>query len=46
MLDGLATFASADQLTIPDLNMDASWFDFKEAFEGVGEFIGGIFDGL
>ena len=50
MLGGLATSASADWLTIPDLDMDASWLDFGDAFEGIleglGEFIGGIFDGL
>ncbi len=50
MLGGLATSVSADWLTIPDLDIDASWLDFGDAFggvlEGIGEFIGGIFDGL
>ena len=50
MLSGLATSASADWLTIPDLDIDASWLDFGDIFngvlEGIGEFIGGIFDGL
>ena len=50
MLSGLATNTSADWLTIQDLDIDASWLDFGDIFggiiEGIGEFIGGIFDGL
>jgi hypothetical protein len=50
MLSGLTTSTSVDWLAIPDLDIDASWLDFGDVFdgllEGVGEFIGGIFDGL
>lgn len=50
MLSGLATSTSADWLTIPDLDIDASWLDFGDIFggifDGIGEFISGIFDGL
>jgi hypothetical protein len=46
MLKGLTSSASVDWLTIPDMDIDASWLDFGEILEGIGEFIGGIFDGL
>ena len=50
MLSGLAMSSSSEWLTIPDLDIDASWLDFGETFggilEGIGEFISGIFDGL
>lgn len=50
MLGGLAESTTADWLTIPDLDIDASWLDFGETFggilEGIGEIIGGIFDGF
>lgn len=50
MLGGLAKNASADWLAIPNLDIDASWLDFGEIFEGIfkgiGEFIGGILDEL
>ena len=49
MLCRLSTTTSLDWLAIPDLDIDASWLDFGDVFngllEGVGEFIGGIFDG-
>ena len=49
MLCRLTTSTSLDWLAIPDLDIDASWLDFGDVFngllEGVGEFIGGIFDG-
>jgi len=50
MLGGLSVHTSADWLSIPDLDMDASWLDFGDFFdgflEGIGEFIGGILDGF
>lgn len=50
MLSGLAISTSDDWLAISDIDIDASWLDFgssfDELFEGIGEFIGGIFDGL
>ncbi|QWX85576.1 hypothetical protein H0I23_08035 [Cellulophaga sp. HaHaR_3_176] len=46
MLSGLSVSTNADWTDISDLNIDASWLDFGDVFEGIGEFIGGIFDGL
>lgn len=50
MLSGLSVSSSSDWTEIPDLDIDASWLDFGEVFdgllEGIGEFIGGIFDGI
>ena len=50
MLSGLASNTSVDWQDIPDLDIDASWLDFGDIFEGVlegiGEFIVGIFEGL
>lgn len=46
MLCGLSASTSIDWLDIPDLDIDASWLDFGTVFDGIGEFIGGIFDGL
>lgn len=50
MLNGLSISPTADFSDISNLNIDDSWLDFGESFdgffEGIGEFIGGIFDGL
>ncbi|WP_299766309.1 hypothetical protein [uncultured Dokdonia sp.] len=55
ILGGITTstasaITSVDWLSIPDIDIDASWLDFGEVFgsilEGVGEFIAGIFDGV
>lgn len=50
MLNGLSVSSTADWTEIPDLDIDSSWLDFGDVFdgvlEGIGEFIGGIFDGL
>lgn len=50
MLSGLSISSNTDWTDIPDLDIDASWLDFGDIFEGllegIGEFIGGIFDGL
>lgn len=50
MLSGLSVSPNANWTEIPDLDIDASWLDFGDIFgsvlEGIGEFIGGIFDGL
>ncbi len=48
MLSGLAINKTADWHTIPDLDIDASWLDLGDIFdgllEGIGDFISGIFD--
>ncbi|MFK7901121.1 MAG: hypothetical protein AB8B61_10240 [Cyclobacteriaceae bacterium] len=51
MLSSLATSTSSlDWLSVPDLDIDASWLDFGDVFgsvlEGIGEFVCGILDGL
>ncbi len=50
MLQGLSNSANTAQVDIPIADMDASWIDFgvvfEGLFEGIGEFISGIFDGL
>lgn len=50
MLSGLSSSPVTDWLTIPNLDLETSWLDFGDVFdgifEGIGEFIGGIFDGL
>lgn len=50
MLSGLSLSSTSDWTGTADLDLDASWLDFGEIFEGVFEGIGaiisGIFDGL
>lgn len=50
MLRGLSVSSNANWTDLPDLVIDASWLDFGDVFdglfEGIGEFIGGIFEGL
>ena len=50
MLNGLSASPDINWSEIPDLDIDASWLDFGDVFEGllegIGEVIGGIFDGL
>ncbi len=50
MLSGLSTSPTSDWTDIPDIDIDTSWLDFGDMFdgllEGIGDFIGGIFDGL
>lgn len=52
MLSGLSISTNTDTswFDIPDLDIDASWLDFGEIFggivEGIGDFVGGIFDGI
>lgn len=50
MLNGLSISPTADFADISNVNIDASWLDFGDAFdglfEGIGEFIGGIFEGM
>ena len=45
-----SSISAVDWLSIPDLDIDASWLDFGDVFEGVldgvGDFIAGIFDGI
>lgn len=50
MLSGLSVSSTTDWTNIPDLDIDASWLDFGDIFDGlldgIGEFIGGIFEGI
>jgi len=50
MLSGLSVSPNTDWTEIPDIDIDSSWLDFGDVFdgllEGIGDFIGGIFDGL
>lgn len=50
MLSGLSLASVSDWTEVPDLDIDASWLDFGDVFdgllEGIGEFISGIFDGI
>ncbi len=50
MLTGISNSNVTDWASIPDIDLDASWLDLGELFEGVlegiGEFIAGILDGL
>jgi hypothetical protein len=50
MLSGLSLPTSTDWFDIPNIDIDASWLDFGDIFEGVlegiGEFVAGIFDGI
>lgn len=43
----LSNFSSSTNITwldIPDIDIDDSWLDFGNLFEGIGEFIGAILD--
>ncbi len=48
MLHGLSSSDIKDLTLIPDLDLDASWLDFGDVFdgliEGIAEFIAGILD--
>lgn len=50
MLGGLSVSPNPDWRTIPETDIDASWLDFGDTFdgifEGIGDFVGGIFDGI
>ena len=50
MLNGLSTSTITDWTEIPDVDIDASWLDFGDVFEGmltgIGDFVSGIFDGI
>lgn len=50
MLSGLSVVPDASWKDIPDLDVDASWLDLGDGldgvFEGVGDFFGGILDGI
>lgn len=50
MLSGLSVSVAADWTEIPNIDLDASWLDFGDIFdgflEGIGDFIGGIFEGI
>lgn len=50
MLQGLSITDSSEILDFSNIDVDASWLDFGDIFgnllDGIGEFIGGIFDGI
>jgi len=46
MISGLTATSAINLTDIPDKDIDSSWLDFGDIFEGIGEFIGGIFDGF
>jgi hypothetical protein len=46
MLSGISESNITDWTQIPDIDLDASWLDFSDIFEGIGEFISGIFDAI
>ncbi len=52
MLNGLSIVSNSntDWFDISNVDIDASWLDFGEVFgeffKGIGEFVGGIFDGI
>lgn len=50
MLNGLTVSPDADWAEIPNADIDVSWLDFGDAFEGLldglGELVVGIFDGI
>ncbi|MDR2237869.1 MAG: hypothetical protein LBE92_17230 [Chryseobacterium sp.] len=50
MLQGISVPTGSGLPELPDADIDSSWLDFGEVFgnilEGIGDFIGGIFDGF
>ena len=44
MLSDFSITSTANWTQITDLEIDSSWLDFEDIFEGLGEFIGGILD--
>ena len=50
MLQGLSVKSSSEIFELPEFDIDASWLDFGEAFgnifEGIGDIIAAIFDGI
>lgn len=50
MLQGLSVSSGSEIPDLPDADIDSSWLDFGEVFgnifEGIGDFIGAIFDGF
>ena len=50
MLSGLSASPTSDWTEIPDIDIDASWLDFGDIFEGIfdgiGSLIAGILDNL
>ncbi len=50
MLNGLSISSTANWTEISDIDIDASWLDLGDIFdgllEGIGDFISGIFDGI
>jgi hypothetical protein len=50
MLQGLSIAEGTDVIDFSGTDIDASWLDFGDAFgnifDGIGEFVAGIFDGV
>ena len=50
MLQGIGNTAAIDLSTIPDIDMDASWLDLGDLFDGIvdgiGEFFGSIIENI
>jgi len=50
MLNGISVSTTSEWTEIPEVDFDASWLDFGDVFdgilEGIGDFVGAIFDGL
>ena len=50
MLQGLSLTNGSELFNLPDFDIDTSWLYFGDVFgnifEGIGEFIAGIFDGI
>ena len=50
MLQGISISEGNEMFNFADFDIDTSWLDFGEVFgsifEGIGEFVGGIFDGI
>lgn len=46
VLNELSTSPMTNWSDIPHLEIDSSWLEFDNVFEGIGEFIEGILDGL
>lgn len=44
MLSDFSNSSVVDWTQITEIEIDASWLDFGDIFEGLGEFIGGIID--
>jgi hypothetical protein len=46
MFSGLSFAENPKAFEVSDLDIDASWLDFGGFFDGIGDFFGGIFEGV